>query len=130
MVPNSVISSCQIYKHGTRLLLGLKRILDVLSKQNSLSHSRPFPSKPSLLPREKWVNNRLKTSVYEPLEDLVGDAKQEKGTIALRVVYRLLGFRDRHYQCSSPDFSNCEVAQAGRKEATQPRLQYSSCMDY
>ena len=36
----------------------------------------------SLFPREKWVNNRFNTSVYEPLEDLVGDAKQGDGTIA------------------------------------------------
>ena len=71
---------------------------------------------------EKWVNNRLKTSVYEPLEDLVEDAKQGDGTIAFRVLYRLLGIRDRHYQCSSPDFWNFEVVQTGRKEPSQPGL--------
>ena len=57
--------------------------------------------------------------MYESLKDLVGDAKQRDGTIAFHVLYRLLGFRDRHYQCSSPDFWNFEVAQAGRKEAIQ-----------
>ena len=35
--------------------------------------------------------------MYEPLKDLVGDAKQEHGTIAFRVLNMLLGFRDRHY---------------------------------
>ena len=66
--------------------------------------------------------------MYEPLEDLVGDAKQGDGTVAFRVLYKLLGFRDRHYQCSSPDVWNFEVAQAGRKEATQPGLQCSSSL--
>ena len=68
------------------------------------------------------MNNRLNTIVYELLEELLGDAKQGDGTIAFRVLYRLLGFRDRHYQCSSPDFWNFEGTQAGRKEATQPGL--------
>ena len=130
MVPDSVVSSYQIDKHGTSPLLGSKRIRDVLSKQNSLIHGRPSPSEPSLLPREKWVNNRLNTNVYESLEDLAGDAKQGDGTVAFRVLYRLLGFRDRHYQCSSPHFWNFEVMQAGRKEATQPGLQCSSSMGY
>ena len=66
----------------------------------------------------------------EPLEGLVGDAKQGDGTIAFRVFYRLLRFRDRHYQCSSPDFWNFEVAQSGRKEVTPPGHQYSSGMGY
>ena len=35
-VPDSVISSCQIDKYGTGLLLSLKIILDVLSQQNNL----------------------------------------------------------------------------------------------
>ena len=127
---DSIVSSCQIDKHGTSLLLGLKRILNVLSKQNSLIHGEPFTSEPNLLPRVRWVNNRLNTSVCEPLEDLVGDAKQGDGTIAFRVLYKLLGFRNNHYQCSSPDFWNFEVAQAGRKEATQPGLHCSSSMGY
>ena len=54
--------------------------------------------------------------MYDPIEDLVGDAKQGDGTIAFGVLYRLLGFRDRHYQFSSPDFWNFEVAHAERKE--------------
>ena len=33
--------------------------------------------------------------MYEPLEDLVRDAKQGDGIIVLRVLYRLFGFRDR-----------------------------------
>ena len=56
-------------------------------------------------------------SMYEPLEDLVGDAKQGDGTIAFQVLYRLLGFRDCHYQCSSPDFWNFEVVQTERRKA-------------
>ena len=36
-MPDSIVSSYQIDKHGISLL-GLKRILDVLSKQNSLIH--------------------------------------------------------------------------------------------
>ena len=64
------------------------------------------------------------------LEDLVGNPKQEDETIAFRVLYRLLGFRGRDYQCSHPDFWNFEVVQAGRKEATQPGLQCSSSVDY
>ena len=36
-VPDSVISSCQIDKHGTGLLFCLKRILNGLPKQNDLS---------------------------------------------------------------------------------------------
>ena len=74
--------------------------------------------------------NRLNTSVYEPLDDLVGDPKQLDGTVAFRDLYRLLGFRDRHYQCSSSDFWNFEVRQAGRKEVTQPGLQCSSSIGY
>ena len=85
---------------------------------------------PNLLPREKWINNRLNTSVYEPLEDLIGDAKQGYGTIVFWVLYMLLGFRDRHYQCFSPDLWNFEVAQTERKEETQPGLQGGSSMDY
>ena len=49
--------------------------------------------------------------MYELLQDLVGDSKQGDGTIAFRVLYRLLGFGDRHYQRSFPDFRNFEVAQ-------------------
>ena len=90
-MPDSVVSSCQIDKHGTSLLLGLKQFLNVLSKQNSLIHGLPSPSEPSLLPREKWVNNRLNSSVYEPLEDLVGDTKQGDRTIAFGFSTGFLG---------------------------------------
>ena len=38
-VPDSVISSCQIDKHGTSLF-GLKRILNVLHEQNDLIYGR------------------------------------------------------------------------------------------
>ena len=38
---------------------------------------------------------------------------QEDGTIVFLVLYRLLGFNDRHYQCFSPDVWNFEVAQTG-----------------
>ena len=47
-VPDSVISSCQIDKHGTGLLFCLKRILNVLRKQNDLVHRRLSLSKSSL----------------------------------------------------------------------------------
>ena len=47
-VPDNVISSFQIDKHGTDLLICLKRILNVLRKQNDLVHGRIFVLKSSL----------------------------------------------------------------------------------
>ena len=64
-------------------------------------------------------------SVYKPVEDLLGDAKQGDGTIVFWVLYRLLGFRDRHYQWFSPNFWNFEVAQAGSHTTrTSAQLQH------
>ena len=54
----------------------------------------------------------ITTSVYKPLEDLLGDANQGEGTIAFRDLNRLFWFRDRHYQCSSLNVWNFEVVQA------------------
>ena len=51
-VPDSVMSSCQIDKHGTGLLFCLKRILNVLRKQNDFLCQNPscsFGSKRSTI---------------------------------------------------------------------------------
>ena len=68
-------------------------------------------SKSSLLTWEQGVDNRFNTSVDQSFEDLVGDTEQGDGTIALWLW-------DCNYKCSSPDFGNFELAQAGREEAT------------
>ena len=75
-------------------------------------------SKPSLLAWEKGIDNRFNTSVDQSFEDLVGDTEQRDGAIALWILYRFLWLWDRNYKCSSPDFENSELAQAGREEAT------------
>ena len=75
-------------------------------------------SKSSLLTWEQGVDNRFNTSVDQSFEDLVGDTEQGDGTIALWVLYRFLWLWDCNYKCSSPDFGNFELAQAGREEAT------------
>ena len=79
-------------------------------------------SKPSLLAWEQGVDNRFNTSVDQSFEDLVGDTKQRDRVVALWVLfgfgYRFLWLWDRNYKCSSPDFGNFELAQAGREEAT------------
>ena len=113
-VPDSVVCSCQIYKHGTGLLFSLETILDVLRQQDGLTHGRPTASKSSLLTREQGVDNRFDTGKDQPFEDLVGDTEQGDGTVALWVPYRFLWLWDRDYKCSSPDFGNSELAQAGR----------------
>ena len=56
-------------------------------------------SKPSLLAWEQGVDNRFNTSVDQSFEDLVGDAEQGDGTIALWVLYRFLWLWDRNYKC-------------------------------
>ena len=58
--------------------------------------------------------------MYEALEDLVEEAKQGHVTVAFRVFYSLLGFRDRHYQCSSPDFG---ILMWCRQEERKPNNQ-------
>ena len=120
--PDSVISRCEVDKHGASLLLSLKRVLDILHEQNSLVHGLYLVSKSSLLPRELWIDNCFHTGIDKPLEDLVGDPKQRYWAIALTVLLSLLRLWDRDYQCSSPDFGNFESAQAEKKEATSPGL--------
>ena len=75
-------------------------------------------SKPRLLAWEQGVDNRFNTSVDQLFEDLVVDTEQEDGAVGLWVLYRFLWLWDRNYKCSSLDFGNFELAQAGREEAT------------
>ena len=70
--PDSVITSCQIEKHGTSLLFCLKRILNVLRKQNDLIYGRLSVSKFSLLLWEQGVDYRFDAIVDQFFEDLVG----------------------------------------------------------
>ena len=74
-------------------------------------------SKPSLLAWEQEIDNRFNTGVDQSFEDLVGDTEQRGGAIALWDLYRFLWLWDRNYKCSSPDFGNFELAQAGREKA-------------
>ena len=55
-VPDSVISSCQIDKQGTSLLFCLKRIFNVLPKQNDLIYGRLSVSKSNLFVWEQGVD--------------------------------------------------------------------------
>ena len=91
-MPDSVISRCQVDKHGTGLLLSLKRVLDILRERNDLVHSRSAVSKSSLLPRELWTDNWFHTGMDKRLEDLVGNTKQRYWVIALRFSSSFLGF--------------------------------------
>ena len=62
-------------------------------------------------------------------EDLVRDAEQRDLTIALWVLYRFRGLRNRDCQ----HFWNFKLVQAERKEsheATKPELQAGTSMDY
>ena len=72
-------------------------------------------SKPSLLAWEQGVDNRLNTSVDQLLKDLVGDTEQGDRAVAVWVLYRFVWLWDRNYKCSSSDFGNFELAQAGRR---------------
>ena len=117
-MPDSVISSCQIDKHGTGLLFCRKGILDVLHNQKDLTYGRLFVSKSSLFLWEQGVDYWFDAVVDQSFEDLVRDAEQRDGTVAMLVLYRFWGLGHRDYQRSSPDFWNFELAQAGRKEAT------------
>ena len=56
--------------------------------------------------------------IDQSFKDLVGDTEQRDGAIALWVLHKFLWLWDRNYKCSSPDFGNFELAQAGREEAT------------
>ena len=88
MAPDSVISACEIDKHGTSLLFCLKRILNVLRKQNDLIYGRLSVSKSSLFLWELEVDYWFGTTVNRSLEDLVRNAGQRDGTVALWVFYR------------------------------------------
>ena len=87
-MPDGVISSCQIDKHGTSLLLCLKRIFNILREQNDLIYSRLSVSKSSLFLWKQGVDYWFDTTVDQSFEDLVGDEEQRDGTVALRVLYR------------------------------------------
>ena len=78
-----VASSCQIDKHGTNLLFCLKRILNVLRKQNDLIYGRLFVSKSSLFLWEQEIDYWFDAIVDQSFEDLVGDAEQRDGMVAL-----------------------------------------------
>ena len=75
-MPDSVMSSCQIDKHGTGLLFCLKRILNVLRKQNDLVHGRLSVSKSSLFLWKLGVDYWFDTIVDQSFEDLVSDTEQ------------------------------------------------------
>ena len=88
MVADSVISNCQIKKHGTSLLFWLKRILNVLRKQNVLIYSSLSVSKSSLFLWKQGINNWFDTIVDQSFEDLVRDAEHRDGVVPLWVLYR------------------------------------------
>ena len=88
LVPDSVISNCQIDKHGTNLLFYLKNILNVLRKQNDLIYGRLSVSKSSLFLWEQEIDYWFDAIVDRSFEDLVGDAEQKDATVALWVLYR------------------------------------------
>ena len=87
-MPDSVISSCQIDKHGTSLLFCLKRFLNVLCEQNNLICGRLSVSKCSRLHWKQGVDYWFDTIVDKSFEDFVRDSKQKDGTAALWVLYR------------------------------------------
>ena len=82
-MPDSVISNCQIDKHGTNLLFCLKRILKVLRKQNDLIYDRLSVSKSSLFLWEQEIDYWFDAIVDQSFEDLVGDAEQIDEIVAL-----------------------------------------------
>ena len=87
-MPDSVISSCQIDKHDTGLLFCLQKILNVLRKQNYLMYGKFSPSKSILFLWKRKVDYWFDTIVDQSFEDLVRDAEQRDGTVALWVLYR------------------------------------------
>ena len=76
-------------------------------------------SKPSLLFREKWIDNWLDESVDKPFKDFEGDTEQRYWSITFWVPHGLYWFWDHDYKCSSSDLENFELAQAGRKSHNQ-----------
>ena len=87
MILESVIGSCQIDKHGPSLLFCLERILNVLHKQNDLIYRRLSVSKSSLFLWKQGIYDWFDAIVDQSFEDLVRDAEQRDGTVALRVLY-------------------------------------------
>ena len=87
-VPRSVISSCQIDKHGTGLLFCRKEILNALRKENDLIYGRLSVSKSSLFLWKQGAEYWFDTIVDQSFEDFIGDAEQINGTVALWVLYR------------------------------------------
>ena len=81
-VPDSVISSCQIDKHGTSLFC-LKKILNVLRKQNDLIYGRLFVPKSSLFLWKQRADYWFDTIVDQSFEDLVRNIEQRDGMVAL-----------------------------------------------
>ena len=112
-VPDSIISSCQIDKHGTSLLLCLKRFLTVFQKQNDLVHGRLSVSRSNIFLWKHKVDYWFETIADQSFEDLIREAEQRDGTVAPWFLYRFLGLGDPDYQRPSPDFFNFELAQAG-----------------
>ena len=87
-VPDSVISSCQIDKHGTGLLFWLKRILNALRKQNDLIYGRLFVLKFSLFLRKQGVDYWFNTIVDQSFKGFVRDEEQRYETVGLWILYR------------------------------------------
>ena len=75
-MPDSVINRSQINKHGTSLLFCLKRILNVLRKQNDLIYGRLSVSKSSLFLWKQGIDYWFDTIVDQLFKDLVRDAEQ------------------------------------------------------
>ena len=75
-VPDSAISSCQIEKYGTDLLLSFERIFDVLGQQNDFIYGWLPGLKPSLRVGEQWINNWVDAGIDKPFENLVRNTEQ------------------------------------------------------
>ena len=78
-------SRCPMCGHG---LFCLKRILNVLRKQNALIYGRLSVTKSSLFLWKQGVNFWFDTIADRLFENLVGDAEQRDGTVALWILYR------------------------------------------
>ena len=92
-VQDSVISRCQINKHGTSFSFCFKTVLNVLSQQNCLIPGWSPTLKSSLLNREQSVNNGFDTGVDKPFEDLIKDKAIEREFFGFLWILRTLGLR-------------------------------------
>ena len=54
-----------------------------------------------MLTCEQGIDDRLDAGINEPLEDLVGDAKQRDWTVASGIVQRFVGLRNSYHQRAS-----------------------------